>query len=329
MPQRALARVLVLLVAIATSSSAKLKTDGVVRLFAEKHGRHETEPEAEVQLRLKTKRLSSTRAVVKLEGRFYQRDLYIKDAYLDHKLSRELRLRLGIQKKILGLEYEERSHTRLTLHRTSMYQTLEVLGLVGRQLELSLLCRPGTRDGWYTELAAGIDGSRDQNLVGSLRYRIGSVGFGGWGLIERRRIEHGYLPVWALVSSVWLETSWFRIATEFFSGVDAPATEFEDRFGEKHQVVFYGPRSEMALELPVSPAWHLEPFVQGSLLAHDAKQPVLGHRQQLLIGLNLRSPSLVFRSFAEMVNERGPNAITPATPATRRATYHVSAAYSF
>lgn len=303
---------------------------GVVRLFVEKPGSSEAEPEAEVQVKLKTKRRAGTRAFVKVEGRYYDRDLYIKDAYLDHAVNPRLRLRLGIDKKTLGLEYQESSDDRLTLHRSHVYQQLETLGLVGRQLELRMLTRPERgRSGLSADFSVGMDGSRNQNALASLRYRLGPFGGGAWGLAERHRIEHTYLPVWALVCSSWLDTGAIRVATELFAGVDALSTEFERTHGDGHTVAFYGPRGEIAVRFALTQRWALEPFVQGSLLARDAQKPSAGHQAQALVGLNLRSKRLVFRTNAELVAERSSTAGEPAESLQRRARYHASVALSF
>lgn len=321
---------------LAPGESQADELDGVVRVFVDKPGESEARPEAEVQVKLKTKRRRGTRAVVKIEGRYYDRDLYIKDAYLDHSVNHAHRLRLGIDKKTLGLEYEEPSRERLTLHRSHVYQRLETLGLVGRQLEFRWLTRPVDGEaGMYADLSAGMDGSRNQNALGSLRYRLGSFGWGGWALIERHRIEHTYLPVWAAVCSWWVDTGAIRVATELFAGTDALATEFERTHGDGHTVAFYGPRAEVALRVALTEHWSLEPFVQGSLLARDAREASAGHQAQGLTGLNLRSKRLVFRTNVELVTERGPTAEHGSredeAPESlqRRATYHVSAALSF
>ncbi|HEU5076661.1 MAG TPA: hypothetical protein VFU02_20870 [Polyangiaceae bacterium] len=323
-------------VALTPAEARADELDGVVRLFVEKPGKSEAEPEAEVQVKLKTKRRRGTRAVLKVEGRYYDRDLYIKDAYLDHAVNRAHHLRLGIDKKTLGLEYQESSDERLTLHRSHVYQRLETLGLAGRQLEFRWLTRPRDSDaGMYADLGVGMDGSRNQNALASLRYRLGPFGWGAWGLIERHRIEHTYLPVWAAVCSWWVDTGAIRVATELFGGTDALATEFERTHGDGHTVAFYGPRAEVALRIPLTEHWSLEPFVQGSLLARDAREPSAGHQAQGLAGLNLRSKRLVFRTNAELVSERGSTAEDGSAgdqapeSLQRRATYHASAALSF
>jgi len=306
------------------------KLSGVVRVYVQKPGSSEVEPEAEVQVKLKTKRRARTRAVILVEGHYYARDLYVKDAYLDHAALPGVRLRLGIDKKVLGLEYEEPSRMRLTLHRSYVYQALETLGLVGRQLELRLLTHPvSTSSGLYADLGLGMDGSRNQNVLGSLRTRVGPFGWGAWGLVERHRIEHTYIPVWAAVTSVWLDSGAIRVATELFSGIDAASTEFERTHGDGHPVAFYGPRGEIALRLPLTERWRLEPFVQGSLLARDALEPAKGHKAQVLGGLNLRSKRLVFRTNAELAVDQGGAADNLSTSVQRRALYHASAALSF
>lgn len=301
-----------------------------MRLFVEKPGSRELEPEAEVQVKLKTKRRAGTRAFVKVEGRYYAHDVHIKDAYIDHAVGSTLRFRLGIDKKTLGLEYQESSGERLTLHRSHVYQVLETLGLAGRQLELRMLTRPekGT-SGLYADLGLGMDGSRNQNALGSVRYRLGPLGWGAWGLAERHRIEHTYMPVWAVVASSWIDIGALRVATELFAGIDAFSTEFERTHGDGHTVAFYGPRAEIAARFEVAERWKLEPFVQGSLLARDALRSSAGHQAQGLLGLNLRSKRLVFRTSAELVAERSPVAGEPSEGLQRRARYHASAALSF
>ncbi len=306
------------------------RVDGEVRLYAERESGTPTQPEAEVQLALRTKRIAGTRAIVKLEGHYYAQDCYIKDAYLDHRLNQTLSLRLGVDKKTLGLEYQLGNRQRLTLHRSNLYQTLESLALVGRQLELRLLRKPERGgDGLHADVGLGMDGSRNENALGSLRIQTSQVGFGAWSLLEHHRVDASYLWIWAFAASAWVDSRWVRVATELFSGVDAGATEFEREAGDGHRVVFYGPRSEVAVHLPLSRQWAFEPFVQGALLAHDAKRPSSGYRSVGLAGLNLRSKELVLRSNIEQVHEHTAMLGDEGNDLRRRTTYHASLAYSF
>lgn len=115
-------------------ADGRVQVDGVVKSSYEIGDRVGPEAEIEIEIEIESKRVEKTRAVVKIEGRYFREALFMEDGYLDHKVSKRLKFQLGINKKRLGMEYEQSSRARLTPNRSFIYQELEERGLVGRQL---------------------------------------------------------------------------------------------------------------------------------------------------------------------------------------------------
>lgn len=255
---------------------------GVVRLGYEVEER--AGPEAEFELKLVTKRVERTRAVLKIEGRYFRDNLEVEDAYLDYKLSERMHLQLGVNKKRLGLEYQQSSRRRLTPKRSMIYRELEELGIVGRQLNLRLVSEP--IDDLSVDALVGTDGSRNTNVAVHVGRRHGTLGYGYWGLLEAHRVDKGYIPVTAHALSGWLISDQFRVVVELIGGIDSFETEANELFAEGRRVWFFGPKLEFAYQLRIGERFAIEPLAQASLAVHDAASPRY-NTLQLLGGFNL------------------------------------------
>lgn len=260
------------------------------------------EPEAEAEVELETERHGGLRGVIQVEGRYFQGHVFVEDAYLDHKISERLRLQLGVNKKRLGLEYEQGRRERLTPERSLVYQRLEELGIVGRQLNLRVLTEP--REDLEVDVTAGTGGNRDVNALVHVGGRAGNLGLGVWGLVELRRVDHGYMTIWASAASMWIHTPRYRAELELLSGIEPVETELERLVGASRRVRFVGSKAEVAVRLPVSSALVIEPLVQSSAIARDAGD--LGASTlQLLGGVNLRHGRAVLALAIDVVSESG------------------------
>ena len=245
----------------------------------------EPEPEAEAEVRFKTRRTRGARAVFKLEARYFKSDVALEDAYIDYKGSERLRFQLGVNKKRLGLEYQQGRAERLTPERSLLYQRLEGLGIVGRQLNLRVLTELDSQAS--IELTAGTTGNRDANVLVHVAKQMGPLGVGTWGLLERRRIDRGYLTIWANAVSAWYISPRYRLVLELFAGIDPIETELERLVGDGRRVRFAGAKTEIAVRLPLRAGIDVEPLVQSSLVVLDTAAPE-ANALQLSGGANLR-----------------------------------------
>lgn len=176
----------------------RVGVSGVVASSFEARSR--TGPELEAELRFKTKRVQGLRAVVKFEGQYFRDSVELEDGYLDYKYDESLRIQLGVNKKRVGLEYEQGRRRRVSPERSFLYQKLETIGVVGRQLNLRVLTKP--RRGLVVDGTLGTNGSRDLNALIHIAQSHGALGYGTWGLLERHRVDKGHLAVWAQAASV-------------------------------------------------------------------------------------------------------------------------------
>ena len=246
-------------------------------------------PEAGFQLRLKSKRVQKTRAVIKIEGGYFNDSLEVEDAFADHKISERIRLQFGVNKKRLGLEYEQSRTERLTPERSQLYRKLEGLGIVGRQLNLRLKTK--ATDTIRVDTALGTDGSRNVNFLLHASKLWADFGLGYWGLYEEHRVDKEFIPVTAHALSAYTHTGRLRLVAELIGGIDPNATQTNRLFDTGQRVWFYGPKLELAYRFRVGPDLEVQPLGQASFTVNDAKTRNY-NSLQLLVGANLLFKSM-------------------------------------
>jgi hypothetical protein len=286
-------------------ASAGEKISGYVAVQGEAEDQVSGGVDVVAQFKYKTRRVHETRAVLSLEGAYYDRSLDLEDAYVDYKPNDELRLTLGVSKKTLGLEYEGDRLERVTIHRSPIYQKMERLGIVGRQLNLRLNLSPESRKHGSTELssALGMDGGRDLNAQLSLIVRREHFGTGTWFLVEAHKVSRYYEPMIAEAFAFWAEAKRTRLTLELFSGIDTQRTEYRRTFEEHGRVLFFGTKLELSHDYHLTSAWKLKPLAQTSFWLDDARAPER-HSLQLLAGAQLRVHDVRMSLNAEVTSEK-------------------------
>ena len=289
-----------------------LRISGVVKSSYEIRDR--IGPEAQAELRIRTKRIQQTRATLKLEGRYFRDSLVVEDAYVDHKANKHLRFQLGVNKKKLGLEYEQSQRDRLTPTRSAFYQKLEQLGIVGRQMNLRARTKPTKHS--RLDVTVGTDGSRNANLLVYVARERSNLGYGFWGLMERHRVNKGYLFIWAHAASLWYISDQYRGIVELLGGIDSFETELRRTLGADRRVYFLGPKFELATTIQASKRLKLEPHLQSSVMFHDLRNTRY-NTLQILVGMNLYFRAIVVSLNGEYLGEserQSPHARTAQWP---------------
>ncbi len=257
-------------------------------------------PGAKAKLRLRTRREKKLRSTLQLQGQYFRNDVSVKDIYVDYKFSNSYRLEFGVNKKVLGLEYEESSRERLSPKRSLLYSKMEVLGLVGRQLNLRLQTKP--TEHVHADITLGTDGNYNSNLAGKLLYRKGNWGLGSWGLFELHNITKPRLvmPIWSTVASVWYQSTDNRMALEVFGGVDSFASEIMLLHGNGEQKHFAGGKLEFGHTFAWADDIHVEPFGQVSLLWDTVSSPER-YSVQAVLGSHLYLSGFRVSGFVDLV----------------------------
>jgi hypothetical protein len=261
----------VIVAAMVTSAALakdNVKLSGVVRAGYEV--RERVGPQAEVEVRFKTRRVHGTRGVVKMEGRYFRDSVDIERAFIEHEVNKALEFRVGLDKKRLGLEYEQGNRQRLTTDRSWIYQEMDQLGIVGRQLSARVLSQP--LQDVHFDASLGVDGSRDGNLLLRLTHEPLDFGYGTWALIERHRVDKHYVPLWAQAVSAWYIGYPLRVVAEVLVGIDPLRSELQQFLGSSRKVFFAGPKVELAVKVPVAESVVVEPLIQASALWHDLEE---------------------------------------------------------
>jgi hypothetical protein len=195
------------------------------------------------------------------------------------------------------LEYQWSSKYRISIHRSPLYQKMEALGMVGRELSLRVIKKPDKgEDGLSLEAAAGANGSFDLNIHFSIRHKIKRWGYGLWGMVEKHRINDRSIFLWGQTTSIWYQHRLIRTAAEFIAGVDAQRTDFAITIGEARSVYFYGSKFETGVKIPMRESVEMEPFVQYSLWVNDSIEPE-NNTMVFLFGLNFHFVEKVVLAF--------------------------------
>jgi hypothetical protein len=292
--QRFAPLLLVFAVIFVTTRTAFAKDDvsGFIALQSKANNHHDGESAVIARIRYETPRVDGNRAVITAEGNYYDRTLVLEDTYIDRKLSPQVTVVAGIVNKTLGLEYTENKVERYTIHRSPIYQKMESLGLVGRQLTLRVTAAPGKRkkdSKWSAAL--GTDGSRDFNLAISFERQKNGLGMGAWFLAEARKSSVGYQPVFANVLSLWAQNERRRLVLELFQGIDPDRSEFAKTIRQQRRVMFLGSKVELVRYIDLGQKIVFSPLFQASLWLDDATEP-REYSRQALLGARLQRGAL-------------------------------------
>ena len=287
-----------LVIAVAPAAQAiKFKNpDGYAAVDLEVEGMNRAVADGTLKLKLETKRENKVKASTDVELNYNDRELYIEELKIDYKASKRSKWTFGIDKKIIGLEYEHGKKYRLTVKRGPIYKKMEELGIVGRQFTLKYDRK--LKKKLHLSTALGGDNGRNFNGTLSLQKKKKDWGLGSWYLLESHRINQKQIPVFVQSYAFWYRPEQGAIALELFHGIDAERTEYEKDFGDNRTVHFSGAKFEISSNHHIGQTLVLSPLFQTSFWIDDLKHSG-GNTLQFLAGVNLTRGRLRFSINAE------------------------------
>jgi len=258
-----------------SSAQSKSVISGWLRIGAD-YTYNETFSESfyRAKVQVETKVDDNLDAQIDLRGESDTHEIELREAFLTADLGKAIDLEFGQSKKRFGYEFQKSKEKLLTAERTLVYQYLEPIGFVGR--ELNMRYHRKTRD---KERSTGISASvgyneaHDFSFVGHMTRlnAIGSFALGGSGAVKIDKIQEGYQTVWGAGVELIRDTEAHHVEIEAVAGMDPFASEIEKKVGDGKNVYFlggkllYGHRMKISRRLIKA----IEPVFVASFLARD------------------------------------------------------------
>ncbi len=259
-------------------SKESIKLDGRLDVGFKIKGTENGSSEVEAKLKLKTKRRKGTRAVMRLEASYEEREAYIQEGFIDHKFKNGNRLEFGLNRKRFGLEYEFSSDEHPLFKESILYRKLEDFGFVGRELLIRLIGAANEEgDDAPFAVSAGYSESLDTHVNGHYQWNLSDTGtkLGTWLLVQNDRIDSATQVSWVHGWALWQRNSARHWEVELMGGMDPFETEFEKTFGDGSKVYFYGFKGMWSYRIGdgdlQEETW--EPIFLLSHVVHDSREP--------------------------------------------------------
>lgn len=265
------------LLACSTLSFAQSKTtlSGWLRVGADyTHNEIYSESFYRAKVQVETKVDDNIDAQIDLRGESDTHEIELREAFLVADLGKAIDLEFGQSKKRFGYEFQKSHDKLVTANRTLIYQFLEPIGFVGR--DLNFRYHRKTRD---KERPTGISASASYNEAHDFSFighitrlnAIGSFALGGSGTVIVDKIQEGYQTVWGGALELIRDTEAHHVEIEAVAGIDPFASEIEKKVGDGKNVYFLGGKFLYAHRLKTSRRLikAIEPVLVASFLARD------------------------------------------------------------
>jgi hypothetical protein len=247
---------------------------GINQVYQERYS--ESFYRGKVQFEIKVSK--NLEAQIDIRGESDTHEMELREAFFKADLGKAIGLDFGQSKKRFGIEFQKSKEKLLTVERTLIYQHLEPIGFVGRDVNLRYY-RNAKKEVRRTGLSAsiGYNEAHDVTLVGHWERlnTIGSLALGASAVIQFDQfdtgLEFGRQTVWGLGLELLRDTQAHHVEVEAIIGQDPFASVFERSFGDGENVYFfggkilYGHRFKSSRRLLKA----FEPVVVASLLARD------------------------------------------------------------
>lgn len=261
-----------------SAAQSKTSISGWLRVGAE-YTYNETYSESfyRAKLQFETKIDDTFDAQIDIRGESDTHEMELREAFLTADLGKAVDLEFGHSKKRFGYEFQKSKEKLRTVDRTLLYQYLEPLGLVGRELNLRYhrKARPQERP-LGLSASLGYNESNDFAVIGHLTRlnTLGSFALGGSGTVKLDKIEGGTQTVWAAALELVRDTEAHHVEIEGITGMDPHASEVEKRVGDGRNVHFLGGKLLYAHRLKTASRLvkAVEPVVVTSFLARDLEE---------------------------------------------------------
>jgi hypothetical protein len=213
-------------------------------------------------------------AQIDIRGESETHEMELREAFLTADLGKAIDLEFGQSKKRFGYEFQKSHEKLVTVDRTLLYQYLEPIGMVGRELSLRYhrKARPKERRiGLSASL--GYNESNDFSFIGHLTRlnSIGSFALGASGTVKIDKIQEGTQTVWGAALELVRDTEAHHVEIEGVIGMDPLASEVEKKVGDGENVYFLGGKILYAHRMKTSRRLFkaIEPVLVASFLARD------------------------------------------------------------
>lgn len=256
-------------------AQSKTSISGWLRVGAE-YTYNETYSESfyRAKVQFETKIDDTFDAQVDIRGESDTHEMELREAFLTADLGKAIDLEFGHNKKRFGYEFQKSKEKLKTVDRTLLYQYLEPLGLVGRELNLRYhrKARPEVRRVGLSA-SLGYNEANDFSLIGHLTRlnTLGSFALGGSGTVKLDKIQDGTQTVWSTALGMVRDTDAHHVEIEGVLGMDPLASEVEKKVGDGKAVHFLGGKMLYAHRMKTSSRLFkaVEPVLVANFLARD------------------------------------------------------------
>lgn len=259
------------------SSTAQPKTSisGWLRVGAE-YTWNETYSESfyQAKVQFETEIEDDLETQIDIRGESDTHEMELREAFLTADLGKAIDLEFGHSKKRFGYEFQKSKEKLKTVDRTLLYQYLEPLGLVGRELNLRYhrKARPEVRRIGLSG-SIGYNEAHDFSVIGHVTRlnTLGDFALGGSGTIKIDKIQEGTQTVWSSALELVRDTEAHHVELEGLLGIDPLASEVEKKVGDGRNVHFLGGKFLYAHRMKTASRLirAVEPVLVASFLARD------------------------------------------------------------
>jgi hypothetical protein len=203
-------------------------------------------------------------------------------SYLQYKLVKRSRLRLGHIKRVTGLESAQGASQQKTIHRSMPYRVVKSQFLLENDFQFSWLYSKPSRSGFSSELSAGTDANktallssmiwlRHHDFLAGTHYSWRKSGSSPYRTRQTSRLfslSAAYEPVHALNVEIeaqhgtWAEPALFNLA---------PRTD----------IWYSTQRLQLNLPLSISNVLEITPLIQSAWFMRDTQNPDQGYLESL------------------------------------------------
>lgn len=245
------------------------------------------------RITLETDRYRGARGNLSLRAQTISNSVLIREVSIDKKFESGHKLKFGYTKKKFGLEYLKGRLSRLSIHRSYLYEYLEKFGYAGRETSIAYfqkLKKKSGKDGFNISLSYAE--SRNISILTSWQTFISD----NWAThlfaqIQLDNTDEGNQIVGAFMPGLSYQSQTSQFQWELVAGVDPEESELRKLIDEKHPVMFLGQKLHYENKIFDSEQDYWAWFLQSNLLYHDLDLPRYNTVQGML-GLSYHSDRL-------------------------------------
>lgn len=226
-----------------------------------------------------------------LEGDYNLAGVRIGQCWIQFNMGEPARLRIGFNRKILGLEELRGARERITIHRSFVNRFIRSFGLLEYDPVVKLRIKKEVdRTQMIYYALSGVDG--DGHVFGNagvwLEWEKVTAGFSNlytWYTVRKYRyLSNSNIGV---LSLEYFVKQWYS-SIEIFTGMDPNATKGNGAMGKPRKVIFCAAKMLMKQAILLKPDFlkHVAPLFSFSWLMNDTYNPEKGFCE-FLGGINL------------------------------------------